>query len=113
MTIREYLNDKLKAFGITDSMITDATVMHGINVDYDVADYPAATIGRMLISTLEELILAPRLTNVNENGFSMSWDFAHVADWYRWLCRKWGVTPNGEVTQMLGLSTITDRTDIW
>ena len=30
-----------------------------------------------------------------------------------WLCRKYGVAPDNEVVAALGLSTITDKSDIW
>lgn len=36
-----------------------------------------------------------------------------IGQYYMWLCRKYGVTPDNEVVAALGLSTITDKSDIW
>ena len=66
-----------------------------------------------MISVIEELMLAPCMSNVNENGFSVSWDYSRIGQYYMWLCRKYGVAPDNEVVAALGLSTITDKSDIW
>lgn len=113
MTVRNYISDKLRAFGITEAQLVDVCLSAGLDLDEDIAACAPAAVGAILVNTLEELMLAPRMTNVNESGFSMSWDFSSVGKYYLWLCRKWGVTPNDDVLGMAGLSTITDRTDIW
>jgi hypothetical protein len=58
-------------------------------------------------------VLAPRLQSVNESGFSLSWDFATLGKYYLWLCRRYGVSADSDTLQLLGISTITDKTDIW
>ena len=68
---------------------------------------------KAMISVIEELMLAPYMSNVNENGFSVSWDYSRIGQYYMWLCRKYGVAPDDEVVAALGLSTITDKSDIW
>lgn len=113
MTIRAYISDKLKAYGITEAQLVDLSISLGINPDSDVEDNTPTAVGIALTQTLEECILAPRITSVSENGFSLSWNYESVGKYYLWLCRKWGVTPNDDVLGMLGISTIIDRTENW
>ena len=52
-------------------------VMVSIDMDLE-GEYTfdiAGKVGKAIATTIEELILAPRLSNVSEGGFSMSWDF--------------------------------------
>lgn len=113
MTIRAYISDKLKAFGISEAQLVDMSLSSGLDLESDVAEENADAVGVMMTHTLEEVILAPKMTNINESGFSASWDFDSVGKYYLWLCRKYGLTPNDDALSMLGLSTITDRTNVW
>lgn len=113
MTIRAYISDKLKAYGISEAQLVDLSISSGLNLDFDVTDNDPAAIGIALTQALEECILAPHMSNVSESGFSMSWNYESVGKYYLWLCRKWGLTPNDDVMAMIGLSTIIDRTDNW
>ncbi len=113
MTISAYISEKLKAYGITEAQLVDVSLSSGLDLDSDVLANNQTSVGIALTHTLEECILAPRLSNVSENGFSMSWNYESVGKYYLWLCRKWGVTPNDDVLAMLGVSSIIDRTDNW
>lgn len=113
MTIRAYISDKLKAFGISEAQLVDMSLSSGLDLESDVMEADPTTVGVTLTHTLEEVILAPKMTNINESGFSMSWNFDSVSKYYLWLCKKWGLKPNDDVLSMLGLSTIIDRTDVW
>lgn len=113
MTIRAYISDKLKAYGVSEAQLIDLSISSGLDLDANVTDYEPSVIGIALTHTLEECILAPRVSNVSESGFSMSWDCSSASKYYIWLCRKWGLTPNADVMEMLGVSTIIDRTDDW
>lgn len=113
MTVRAYISDKLKAFGISEAQLVDMSLSSGLELESDISTVDPAKVGIAVTHMLEEAILAPRMTNINESGFSMSWDFNSVSQYYLWLCRKWGVKPNDDVLSMLGLSTITDRSDMW
>lgn len=87
----------------------------GTSLDLDDEYEPenADSVGRAMVSIIEELMLAPHMSQVNENGFSVAWDYSRIGQYYMWLCRKYGVDPNTEVMAALGLSTITDMSDIW
>lgn len=107
MTNREYIVQKLQGLNVTDAALADM----GIDLD---ADYvPGEEIGRKIVALIEELILAPSLTNVSESGFSMSWDKSSVGKWYMCLCKKYGVTPDKDVIPLLGISMIIDISDQW
>ena len=111
MKIREYISQKLRAWNITDAQLED--ISSGIDLDEEYTSDNSQVVGKAMISVIEELMLAPRMSNVNENGFSVSWDYSSIGQYYMWLCRKYGVAPDNEVVAALGLSTITDKSDIW
>lgn len=111
MKIREYISQKLRAWNITDAQLED--ISSGIDLDEEYTSDDAQVVGKAMISIIEELMLAPCMSNVNENGFSVSWDYSRIGQYYMWLCRKYGVAPDDEVVAALGLSTITDKSDIW
>lgn len=113
MTIRAYISEKLKAYGVTEAQLIDVAIEQGVDLDSDVTDADSTSIGVALIRTLEECIFAPRLSNVSESGFSMSWNYENVGKYYLWLCKKYGLTPNSEIVAMLDIPTIIDRTDNW
>lgn len=113
MTIREYISDKLKAFGISEAQLVDMSLSSGLDLESNVVEQDPTVVGVALTSTLEELILAPKMTNISESGFSVSWDFANMSQYYLWLCRKWGLTPKDDVLAALGLSVISDKTSKW
>lgn len=111
MKIREYISQKLRAWNITDAQLED--ISSGIDLDEEYTSDNSQVVGKAMISVIEELMLAPYMSNVNENGFSVSWDYSKIGQYYMWLCRKYGVVPDNEVVAALGLSTITDKSDIW
>ena len=111
MKIREYISQKLRAWNITDAQLED--ISSCIDLDEEYTSDDAQVVGKAMISVIEELMLAPYMSNVNENGFSVSWDYSRIGQYYMWLCRKYGVAPDDEVVAALGLSTITDKSDIW
>ena len=111
MKIREYISQKLRAWNITDAQLED--ISSGIDLDEEYTSDNSQVVGKAMISVIEELMLAPYMSNVNENGFSVSWDYSRIGLYYMWLCRKYGVAPDDEVVAALGLSTITDKSDIW
>lgn len=113
MTVKDYITEKFRAFGITDAQLLDMEIYCGfpITEDYSLENEPK--VGVAMTRILEELILAPRQSSVNESGFSQSWNFDNVAKWYLYLCKKYGVTVSDEMKSVLGLSMIIDRTSDW
>lgn len=113
MTIREYVSQILQAFNVTEAVLTDMEGLLQMSLDDEYMSDIAPSVGKALAQTLEGLILAPRLSNVNESGFSMSWDFTNLGSYYLYLCRRWGVKANEDVLAASGMSAITDKTDMW
>ena len=113
MTIREYVSQKLRAFDLTEATLADVSAELEMSLEEEYTFDIAPLVGKALVATIEGLVLAPRLSNISEGGFSMSWDFADLGKFYVYLCRKWGVAVNENVLNATGLSVITDRTDIW
>ena len=113
MTIREYVTQKLSAFNLTEATMADISASLGVSLDDEYTFEVASEVGKAMASSLGELILAPRLSSVNESGFSMSWDYAEAGKFYLYLCKKWGVPVNDDVLSVTGLSAIIDRTGDW
>jgi len=113
MTIKEYITCKLEAFHISEADMADISIDAGIGLDEEYSAENAETVGRSLVPFIERFVLAPRPTNVSENGFSMSWDYKDIGKFYLWLCKKYGITPDDDVVSMLGISVIKDITDCW
>ena len=108
ITNGEYMKQKLQAFDITEAQLLDS------GVDLDAEYQPNSRIVALgMISVIEDLVLAPQRTNISENGFSVSWDTSHLAQYYRYLCKKWGVTPNADVLEELKIPTIKDVSEMW
>lgn len=109
MTVQEYIASLLPGITIPEAFFIDAGL--DLEDDYDTSMY--STIGNALISVMGGIILAPRVKNVNENGFSMSWDTDTLGRYYLWLCKRYGVTPDKEVAALIGTSSIIDISDTW
>lgn len=107
MTNREYIKQRLNSFEVSEAMFIDA------GIDPEMEYVPDPKMDKALIRLLEELILMPSLSNVSENGFSMSWDRDGARNWYLLLCKRNGITPDTEIVSLLGVSSITDISDIW
>ena len=111
MKVGEYISQKFRAWNITDAQMVD--VLASVNPEEQYSEDNEQEVGKAMVGILEELALSPYMDNVNENGFSVSWDYSKVGQYYMWLCRKYGVDPNTDVVAALGLSTIIDKSDIW
>ena len=113
MTIREYITDKLVSIKIPEAVLNDFALDHDIDLSIEYDSTNQQIVGIAICGLIEELILMPRMGSVSENGFSVSWDYASIGQYYLWLCRKWKVTPNKDTLAALGLNAIIDRTSVW
>jgi len=113
MTIKEYITDKFLPFGVRESQIAELVIESGLSLDEEYSSSNVQAVGVAMCSLIEELALSPYQKSVSESGFSMSWDFAKIGNYYRWLCKKYGVNPNVDTLAALGLSSIVDRTSKW
>lgn len=113
MSIREYIATKFEAFRISEASMADLVIESGLDLDGDYDSDVQRTVGEAMCRMCEELVFAPRQTNISENGFSESWDYANLGKYYLWLCRKWGIAPNKDTIAALGVPTIIDRTSSW
>lgn len=112
MTVESYIRQKLQAWKVTDAQMADISAS-GINIAEEYTPDNQSKVQSALADILEELALSPYMKNVSENGFSVSWDYQNMGRYYLWLCNKLGRKPDDNVVSALGLSTITDKTDIW
>lgn len=110
MTIQEYILEKLRPFGtISEGALLDMD----LPLDDDYSTDVAKEVGIALTHYIEERVLSPYVSSVNESGFSMSWDYSNIGKYYLWLCNKWGVKPNNDVLSMSGISIISDVSNLW
>lgn len=113
MTIEEYINQKLQAFGITEAQMTDVAISTGLDLKTEYTSDNQAEVGKAMCDMIVELCFAPYQRSVSEGGFSMSWDTSKLGQYYLFLCRKWGVKPNTDTMASLEVSAIIDRTNSW
>jgi len=114
MTIKEYISQKFAPFGsLSEAQLFDMSMNGGFGLDDEYEESNTRAVGIAMISAIEELVFSPKVKSVSENGFSISWDFDSLGRYYLWLCRHWGVTPNDDALDILGISMIINRTDIW
>ena len=108
MTNGEFIASQLTAYGIGNEDL----MLVANDVDLD-ADLSVGTAEMAMIPLIEQVALKPYQKSINENGFSVSWDMSKIGWWYRYLCNKYGKTPNADVMAAMGLSVIIDRTNKW
>ena len=113
MTNREYISQRMRGFDFDEAAFADvfSSLSIGADDEYD-ASY-STDLWKAVIPVLGGLLLAPYLSSVNENGFSLSWNRDSAGKFYLWLCKKYGVTPDEDVVGLLGVSMIQDRSDMW
>lgn len=110
MTIKQYIQQKMSAFGkISDADLIDT----GLALDAEYTEDVTNEVGMALCSLIEERVLAPYVQNVSESGFSMSWNMDNIGKYYLWLCKRYDKKPDGDVLSMLGVSLIKDVSNIW
>lgn len=112
MTVGEYVKKKFGAWNVTEASLVDLAAYVSPDDEYCLEDNGEA-VANAMVSMLAELILSPHMSQVNENGFSVSWDYSGMGRYYIWLCRKYGIAPDDEVVEAADLSTIKDMSDTW
>lgn len=104
---------EFEAFGVTEAQILDVLSSSSLDLDDDATSENIVERQNLCLDILEGAIFRPRLKSISESGISLSYDYEGIGKWYLYLCKKLGRTPNSEIVGMLGLSAITDKTDIW
>ena len=114
MTIKDYILQKLSAFGaISEAELLDMsnTGDFTLNDEYDTDTTQA--VGVAITHFIEGKVLAPTVKSVSEGGFSASWDYSNLGKYYLWLCNKHDVKPNDTVLGLLGVNVIRDVSNLW
>jgi len=112
MTVKEYISQTLKGIGeLTDAQYAD--ISFRIDLDDDYTKDNANIVGEALCKTLADIIPSLFVDNVSEAGFSISWDKSKLGNFYWYLCKKYGVSPEDDVLSLVGVNTIRDRSNIW
>lgn len=104
---------EFEAFGVTEAQILDVLSSSSLVWDDDATSENIVERQNLCLDILEGAIFRPRLKSISESGISLSYDYDGIGKWYLYLCKKLGRKPNEDVVGMLGISAITDKTDIW
>lgn len=105
MTIREYIQSKLQAFPLTDGDYADIALEVGDVDEVYISSEHRNSVTRAIISLIEDIAFRPHFKQVNESGFSATWEY-ELGKYYILLCKKVGQTPNEDILQHLGVSRI-------
>lgn len=115
MTIREYISEELSAFGkLAEAEFLAFSIDSTLDLGQEVTDTETLRQAKQgVLALLERRLLAPRAQSVSESGFSISWNFDNLGRFYLWYCKQCNQKPNPDVQQVLGISMITDKSDVW
>jgi len=113
MTCGEYIAQSMDGFKLNEAAVADVFLTAGCSADDEYTSSVADGLWKAVIPVLERVLLSPYVSNVSESGFSLSWNREKAGSFYLWLCRKYGVTPDADITGVLGVSLIRDRSDVW
>lgn len=113
MRVGEYITAKMSPFGFTEVALADYVSANPIDLEAEVTAENTDEVNRGMIPVIEYFLFAPRQTNISEGGFSVSYNFDNLFKWYLWLCRRYGIKPDGQIVEMSGLSVISDASDLW
>lgn len=114
MTIKEYISGRFSEMGLTVSEADFADLeAEGLELESDYDSSTVREVGIALIPFIAEYVMKPKTKAVSEGGVSISWEYGDLVKWYIWLCKKFGVTPDGDLLALSGLSTLTDISDQW
>lgn len=98
MTISEYISEKLQSFGqVSEAQLLDMALAGGFNLDELYSVDNAQSVGVAMANFVGELIMMPKMSSVNENGFSASWNFDGLGKYYLLLCKKYGIDPDADI----------------
>mgnify|MGYP007010766630 CR=1 FL=1 len=94
MTIRDYIGQKLSAYGdLSEADMLDFSIKSGLSPDDEMSSESIGKVETGMIEIIPSLLLRP--DSVNESGFSVSWRY------YLFLCERNGVSP--DVSSGLGV----------
>ena len=109
MTVREYISSTLPGLTVPESFYVDYSI--GPDDVYSPSMY--SEVGAAMVGMLGGLIMAPKVSSVSENGFSMQWDTTTLGKYYLWLCKRYGITPDSDIVALLGMNTVLNISDTW
>lgn len=113
MTVREYLASELRPFGVTEAELADLSMSMSVPMSDEYSAGNSREVRKGLAAALPAFILKPRMSSVSEGGFSVAWDYSNLVKYYYWLCGQVGLAPDEGLTTLAGLSSITDKSNLW
>lgn len=92
MTVREYISQRFKSFGISvsEADLFDMCLNATVSGEEEISEEYHRRISVAIAKFIPSLLL--RATSIRESGFSMSWDTKGIKDYYSWLCKQYGLT---------------------
>lgn len=104
MTNKEYLTKSLHGLDITDDDIDIIILKAGLdgNADVDINRCDKAVYNRMSI------VLKGMMKNIQEGGYSISWNIEAVKLYYNALCNELG-----KDNVLVGCPKIRNRSNVW
>ena len=113
MTNKEYISESMDGLVINEAVLADMFSGSELRPDDDYDPKNSEALWKAVLPSMGRVILSPYVSSVSENGFSRSWNREKVGNLYLWLCKRYGVTADEDVVAALGVSMITDKTDMW
>jgi hypothetical protein len=91
MTVKEYISDKFKKFGIelSDSDLFDISLYSGIQEGDPMSQAIFDKVQIGIAGFIPSILL--RATSIKESGFAMYWNINGVKTFYSFLCKQYGL----------------------
>ncbi len=107
MTVGDYIKQKFQTFGnLSKADLFDIILNTGLEEKDEISADNIDEVSIAIAEFIPSLLLRPKA--INENGFSISWDFDSLKEYYAYLCRKYELED-----QLNETSAIKDISDIW
>lgn len=107
MTIRDFITSKFQSFGIQLSEADLAETGLTVDLDAELTKDNQKDVYTVLANVLIPFLLL-RPSNINEQGFSVSFDRESLLRFYAWLCDLLGIDD-----VLNKKSKMIDRSDLW
>ena len=104
MTIGDYIKLCFSSFGeISDTGIEKFALELGLNPSSDATSNDKKQVFESINKFMDKILMHPN--SVSENGHSKSWGVDTL--------ENYGITPDDEITSLVGFSVVKDASNIW
>ena len=112
MTIGDYIKLCFSSFGeISDTGIEKFALELGLNPSSDATSNDKKQVFESINKFMDKILMHPN--SVSENGPCKSWGVDTLEKYAKEMFKLYGITPDDEITSLVGFSVVKDASNIW